>query len=103
MWNQDSQLTAVRDKEGTLLLVFWALLKGKRVRVLVDSGASDEFISIECVKRLNLTVRTNGTPLNVTLADGSVQTSAQVAYGKLSAETSEGTYSEVIKMRVLAF
>ncbi|KAK3237222.1 hypothetical protein CYMTET_52693 [Cymbomonas tetramitiformis] len=28
-------------------------------------------------------------------------TSAQVAYGKLTAETSEGTYSEVIKMRVL--
>ncbi|KAK3258344.1 hypothetical protein CYMTET_32604 [Cymbomonas tetramitiformis] len=101
MWNQDSQLTAIRDKEGTLLLVFWALLKGQRVRVLVDSGASDEFISSECVKRLNLTVRANGTPLNVTLADGSVQTSAQVAYGKLTAETSEGTYSEVIKMRVL--
>ncbi|KAK3241869.1 hypothetical protein CYMTET_48393 [Cymbomonas tetramitiformis] len=101
MWNQDSQLTAIRDKEGTLLLVFWALLKGQRVRVLVDSGASDEFISSECVKRLNLTVRANGMPLNVTLADGSVQTSAQVAYGKLTAETSEGTYSEVIKMRVL--
>ncbi|KAK3282823.1 hypothetical protein CYMTET_9448 [Cymbomonas tetramitiformis] len=27
LWNQDSQLTTVRDEEGTLLLVFWALLK----------------------------------------------------------------------------
>ena len=97
----EGQLAAVRDKEGTLLLVFWALLKGQRVRVLVDSGASDEFISTECVKRLGITVRSNGSPLNVTLADGSVQTSAQVAYGKLTAETSVGTYSEVIKMRVL--
>ncbi|KAK3249211.1 hypothetical protein CYMTET_41350 [Cymbomonas tetramitiformis] len=101
VWDTEGQLAAVRDKEGTLLLVFWALLKGQRVRVLVDSGASDEFISTECVKRLGITVRSNGSPLNVTLADGSVQTSAQAAYGKLTAETSVGTYSEVIKMRVL--
>ncbi|KAK3274300.1 hypothetical protein CYMTET_17518 [Cymbomonas tetramitiformis] len=101
VWDTEGQLAAVRDKEGTLLLVFWALLKGQRVRVLVDSGASDEFISTECVKRPGITVRSNGSPLNVTLADGSVQTSAQVAYGKLTAETSVGTYSEVIKMRVL--
>ncbi len=101
VWDSEGQLTAVRDEEGTLLLVFWALLKGQRVRVLVDSGASDEFISTACAKRLNLTIRENDSPLNVTLADGSVQTSSQVAYGKLTAETSVGTYSEVVKMRVL--
>ncbi|KAK3250401.1 hypothetical protein CYMTET_40231 [Cymbomonas tetramitiformis] len=39
VWDTEGQLAAVRDKEGTLLLVFWALLKGQRVRVLVDSGA----------------------------------------------------------------
>ncbi|KAK3243513.1 hypothetical protein CYMTET_46839 [Cymbomonas tetramitiformis] len=98
IWDHGSQLAAARDDEGPLLLVFWARLKGRRVRVLVDSGASQEFVSTKCVDLLNLTVRDNGDPLNVTLAD---QTSSQVAFGKLTAETSVGTYSEVVKMRVL--
>ncbi|KAK3285980.1 hypothetical protein CYMTET_6440 [Cymbomonas tetramitiformis] len=54
-------LSAVRDEEGLLLLVFYACLRGHRVKVLVDSGASDNFISAECARTCDLTVR-SGTP-----------------------------------------
>jgi hypothetical protein len=84
-------LAAATDGEGPLLLVFYAYLRGHRVKVLVDSGASDNFVSKECVKRCNLTVRT-GSQMRVTLADGSVQTSGDVAYTKFTVHGAD--YSE---------
>ncbi|KAK3270860.1 hypothetical protein CYMTET_20755 [Cymbomonas tetramitiformis] len=82
-------LSAVRDEEGPLLLVFYAYLRGHRVKVLVDSGASDNFISAECARTCDLTVR-SGTPMKVTLADGSVKTAGEVAYTKFTAHTAAG-------------
>ncbi|KAK3283725.1 hypothetical protein CYMTET_8585 [Cymbomonas tetramitiformis] len=80
-------LSAVRDEEGPLLLVFYAYLRGHRVKVLVDSGASDNFISAKCAR--DLTVR-SGTPMKVTLSDGSVKTAGEGAYTKLTAHTAAG-------------
>ncbi|KAK3258434.1 hypothetical protein CYMTET_32520 [Cymbomonas tetramitiformis] len=82
-------LSAVRDEEGPLLLVFYAYLRGHRVKVLVDSGASDNFISADCARTCDLTVR-SGTPMKVTLADGSVKTAGEVAYTKFTAHTAAG-------------
>ena len=82
-------LSAVRDEEGPLLLVFYAYLRGHRVKVLVDSGASDNFVSAECARACDLTVR-SGTPMKVTLADGSVKTAGEVAYTKFTAHTASG-------------
>jgi len=96
-WNTTSRtgsllahtLSAVRDEEGPLLLVFYAYLRGHRVKVLVDSGASDNFISAECAHSCKLAVRA-GTPMKVTLADGSVKTAGEVAYTKFTAHTASG-------------
>ena len=76
-------------------------MKGQRVKVLVDSGASDIFVSEACAKRCKLTVRC-GPAMRVTLADGSVKTTGSVAYSKFTAKTTTGTYSESsMAMRVL--
>ncbi|KAK3280692.1 hypothetical protein CYMTET_11487 [Cymbomonas tetramitiformis] len=45
-----AHLAAAHDEDGALLLVFYAYLRGKRVKVLVDSGASDNFVSEESVE-----------------------------------------------------
>ncbi|KAK3236779.1 hypothetical protein CYMTET_53099 [Cymbomonas tetramitiformis] len=97
-----SQLAAAHDEEGALLLVFYAYLRGKLVKVLVDSGASDNFVSEDCVRRCGLRVR-QGPQMKVTLADGSVKTTGAVAYSKFTAPTAAGsTYNEsAMAMRVL--
>ncbi|KAK3247819.1 hypothetical protein CYMTET_42694 [Cymbomonas tetramitiformis] len=84
-----STLAAVRDEDGPLLLVFYAYLRGHMIKVLVDSGASDNFVSEECAKRCNLTIR-KGAPMQVTLADGSVKTTGEVAHSKFKAHTAKG-------------
>ena len=101
-WHYGEQLSAVRDEQGTLLLVFYAYMRGHRVKVLVDSGASDNFVSEDCARRCSLRVR-HGPTMRVTLADGSVKTTGAVAYSKFTADTSVGTYSEpAMAMRVLS-
>ncbi|KAK3243593.1 hypothetical protein CYMTET_46748 [Cymbomonas tetramitiformis] len=84
-----SSLAAVRDEEGVLLLVFYAQLKGHLIKVLVDSGASDNFVSESCAKKCGLTVR-KGPAMWVTLADGSVKTSGEIAHAKFLAHTTSG-------------
>ncbi|KAK3236104.1 hypothetical protein CYMTET_53741 [Cymbomonas tetramitiformis] len=84
-----STLAAVREEDGPLLLVFNAYLRGHMIKVLVDSGASDNFVSERCAKRCNLTIRT-GAPMQVTLADGSVKTTGEVAHSKFKAHTTKG-------------
>ncbi|KAK3287529.1 hypothetical protein CYMTET_4975 [Cymbomonas tetramitiformis] len=100
MWA--SQLAVAHDEEGALLLVFYAYLRGKLVKVLVDSGASDNFVSEDCVRRCGLRVR-QGPRMKFTLADGSVKTTGAVAYSKFTAPTAAGsTYNEsAMAMRVL--
>ena len=97
-----SQLAAAHDEKGALLLVFYAYLRGKLVKVLVDSGASDNFVSEDCVRRCGLRVQ-QGPRMKVTLADGSVKTTGAVAYSKFTAPTAAGsTYNEsAMAMRVL--
>ena len=87
-------------EQGPLLLVFWAILKGKRVKVMVDTGATDCFISEEAARRCDLRLR-DTEPLRVSLADGSVKVSDTAAFGKLACTTSRGSYAETLRMRVL--
>ncbi|KAK3279634.1 hypothetical protein CYMTET_12496 [Cymbomonas tetramitiformis] len=86
--------------QGPLLLVFWAVLKGRRVKVMVDTGATNCFISEEAAVRCGLPLRRTDA-LRVSLADGSVKTSDTAAFGKLACTTSRGSYAETLKMRVL--
>ena len=84
-----SSLAAVRAEEGVLLLVFYAHLKGHLIKVLVDSGASDNFVSESCAKNCGLKIR-KGPAMRVTLADGSVKTSGEIAHAKFLAHTASG-------------
>ncbi|KAK3286792.1 hypothetical protein CYMTET_5675 [Cymbomonas tetramitiformis] len=94
-------LAAARDEEGPLLLVFYAHLKGHQVKVLVDSGASDNFVSEKCAQRCGLTLRP-GAEMRVTLADGSVKTTGHTAYAKFTADVASGGYTEnALALRVL--
>ena len=94
-------LAAARDDEGPLLLVFYAHLKGHQVKVLVDSGASDNFVSEKCAQRCGLTLRP-GAEMRVTLADGSVKTTGHTAYAKFTADVASGGYTEnALALRVL--
>ncbi|KAK3236334.1 hypothetical protein CYMTET_53522 [Cymbomonas tetramitiformis] len=52
-----AHLAAAHNQDGALLLVFYAYLRGKRVKLLMDSGASDNFVSDECAKRCGLRVQ----------------------------------------------
>ncbi|KAK3289424.1 hypothetical protein CYMTET_3150 [Cymbomonas tetramitiformis] len=100
-WGPTEYLASAQDPDGPLLLVFFAYLKGHRVKVLVDSGASDIFVSEDCARRCKLTTR-SGPAMRVTLADGSVKTTGHVAYSKFTARTTTGTYTEQsMAMRVL--
>ena len=84
-----STLAAARDEEGPLSLVFYAYLGKHLVKVLVDSGASDNFVSEEGARRCQLTTR-KCPPMRVTLADGSIKTAGTVAYAKFKAHTRAG-------------
>ncbi|KAK3250202.1 hypothetical protein CYMTET_40407 [Cymbomonas tetramitiformis] len=84
-----STLAAASDEEGPLLLVFYAYLGKHLVKVLVDSGASDNFISEKSALKFQLTTRAS-SPMRVTLADGSVKTAGAVAYTKFKAHTRAG-------------
>ncbi|KAK3234323.1 hypothetical protein CYMTET_55424 [Cymbomonas tetramitiformis] len=84
-----STLAAASDEEGPLLLVFYAYLGKHLVKVLVDSGASDNFISEKSARKFQLTTRAS-SPMRVTLADGSVKTAGAVAYTKFKAHTRAG-------------
>ncbi|KAK3250752.1 hypothetical protein CYMTET_39877 [Cymbomonas tetramitiformis] len=94
-------LAAAHNEDGPLLLVFYASLRGHTVKVLIDSGASDNFISEQGAKRCGLTTRP-GTEMRVTLADSSVKITGATAYAKLNTHTPSGTYTEnALALRVL--
>eukprot|EP00854_Cymbomonas_tetramitiformis_P027144 gene27144-biopygen28134 len=97
----EGTLAATQDEEGRLLVVFYATLRGHTVKVLVDSGASDNFVSVQSAKRCGLTARV-GTKMRVTLADGSVKITGATACAKFNTHTTTGTYTEnALALRVL--
>ena len=91
-----------RREGDTLLMLFTALIRGNRVRVMLDSGASGCFISDKAVDRLRLKRVRSERPTVVTVADGSKHTCADhVRVARFTAETRQGTHSEPLNMRVL--
>ena len=71
------------------------------MKVLVDSGASDNFVSEKCAQRCGLTLR-SGAEMRVTLADGPVKTTGSTAYAKFTADVASGGYTEnALALRVL--
>jgi len=70
-------LTTTEAKQSGNLLQFLCLLCDHEVVVLFDSGATHSFVSNECVRRLDLTMRELGCELLVaTLASGEVSTTS---------------------------
>ncbi|KAK3250908.1 hypothetical protein CYMTET_39742 [Cymbomonas tetramitiformis] len=99
--NLRGTLAVAHDSEGPLLMVFYATLRGQTVKVLVDSGASDNFISERSVLRCGLKQQA-GTEMRVTLADGSMKITGATTYAKFSTNTTTGTYTEnALALRVL--
>ena len=65
-------LSAVQHDTSQLMVVS-AVIDGRRCRdVLIDPGASSNFVRQEWVNAVELPVKSLGTPLDVTLADGKV-------------------------------
>ncbi|KAK3244725.1 hypothetical protein CYMTET_45676 [Cymbomonas tetramitiformis] len=82
-------LATIGDTEGPLLRVFYAYLGKHLVKVLVDSGASENFISEAAVRRCQLATQASA-PMRVTLADDSIKSAGAVAYTRFKAHTRSG-------------
>ena len=72
-------LTSLQEKTSDLsqslttieeLLVLSGKMKGKRIRALIDSGSSGNFISTSMVEACNLQTQQHIDPLEVIVADG---------------------------------
>ena len=48
------RLLQIREMHGRVLLIFEVLLKGGKVRALIDSGATGCFLSTEAANKLKL-------------------------------------------------
>ncbi|XP_078429385.1 uncharacterized protein LOC144701451 [Wolffia australiana] len=69
-----------KDKESASpngLVKLWGSIKGVRVRILIDGGATHNFIKSELVTTLYLTV-IQGPPFDILLANGVLQQSAGI-------------------------
>ncbi|KAK3241958.1 hypothetical protein CYMTET_48318 [Cymbomonas tetramitiformis] len=99
-WMDDHVLAAM-DARGPTLLIFWAWVGKVRVKVLVDTGASSSFTSLETAKKLKLQPTTHETPMRVQVADGSVYDANSCIRPKLTAETRKGSYSKQVTLRVM--
>lgn len=72
------ELNTTHQASPAQLIKLDAKLNGIKITVLVDCGASDDFLSAQFVQRYGL-ASTTDDPLTVTLADGSQLPSSQTA------------------------
>ncbi|KAK3252281.1 hypothetical protein CYMTET_38415 [Cymbomonas tetramitiformis] len=92
----DEHVLVAMDATGPTLRIFWAWIVGKvRVKVLVDTGASSSFLSLETVKKLKLQPTVvHEKPMRVQVADGTVYDANSCVRPKLTAETWKGSYAK---------
>ncbi|KAK3254140.1 hypothetical protein CYMTET_36639 [Cymbomonas tetramitiformis] len=97
----DADVLAAMDAKGPTLLIFWAWVGRVRVKVLVDSGASSSFTSVEAAKKFKLQPKKHETPMKVQVADGTVYDANSCVRPKLTAETRKGSYAKQVTLRVM--
>ncbi|KAK3243812.1 hypothetical protein CYMTET_46550 [Cymbomonas tetramitiformis] len=97
----DGDVLAAMDAKGPTLLIFWAWVGRVRVKVLVDSGASSSFTSVEAAKKFKLQPKKHETPMKVQVADGTVYDANSCVRPKLTAETRKGSYAKQVTLRVM--
>eukprot|EP00854_Cymbomonas_tetramitiformis_P034117 gene34117-biopygen13990 len=89
------------DASGPTLMIFWAWIGKVRVKVLIDTGASSSFASLETVKKLKLQPSVHEKPMRVQVADGTVYDANSCIRPKLTAETRKGSYAKQVTLRVM--
>jgi hypothetical protein len=72
------QLTKLKREAGENLMVFEVLVKGQKLKGLVDSGANGNFFSNKAAARLNMTTVAKTIPDTVRLANGQAIDSTHV-------------------------
>jgi hypothetical protein len=74
----EHKLMHVTNRQGRLL-VYGGMLNGRAIRILVDGGANENFVSTQLVKELRLKTKQKHEQGSVRLADGSAVPSSHVA------------------------
>ena len=69
-----SAYTSFSEPESAPLLVAIGSCEGEKLKILIDCGASRDFINASSLKRLKVPTHTLQHPLRVKLADGSIST-----------------------------
>ncbi|KAK3269842.1 hypothetical protein CYMTET_21739 [Cymbomonas tetramitiformis] len=97
----DEHVLAAMDASGPTLMIFWAWIGKVRVKVLIDTGASSRFTSLETAKKLKLQPSVHEKPMRVQVADGTVYDANSCIRPKLTAETRKGSYTKQVTLRVM--
>jgi len=97
----DEHALAAMDAGGPTLMIFWAWIGKVRVKVLIDTGASSSFTSLETVKKLKLQPTVHEKAMRVQVADGTVYDANSCIRPKLTAETRKGSYAKQVTLRVM--
>ncbi|KAK3286466.1 hypothetical protein CYMTET_5968 [Cymbomonas tetramitiformis] len=92
----------INNSKAPTLLLFWAYVNGRRVKVLVDSGCSTNIISDKTVRSIpSLTPRPHENPMRVRVADGASYDVNTCVRPRLQAETTKGLYVKQLELRVM--
>ncbi|KAK3286032.1 hypothetical protein CYMTET_6379 [Cymbomonas tetramitiformis] len=91
-----------RHSRTPTFLLFWAWITGVKVKVLVDSGASTNIIAESTVQQLKgIKPVRHEQAMRVRVADGTTYDANSCVRPKLQAETSKGSYSQQVELRVM--
>ncbi|KAK3271815.1 hypothetical protein CYMTET_19857 [Cymbomonas tetramitiformis] len=92
----------INNSKAPTLLLFWAYVNGRRVKVLVDTGCSTNIISDKTVRSIpSLTPRPHENPMRVRVADGASYDVNTCVRPRLQAETTKGLYVKQLELRVM--
>ena len=90
--------TTARNLMEIELLVVFGTANNKHLKILLDSGANGNFVSLDFVNKHKINTVNYRTPVSVTLADGRVRTTT-LSYAEL--EVKIGDYTDKIRAQVL--
>ena len=83
------QAACPRDHESSPLLILIGECNGQPVRMMIDCGASRNFVNSHSLKRLHLPPTSLPEPVRIKLADGSITTTSSCAHATYSLATLE--------------